>query len=375
MTDTLDAIGAKLDPSHLVDQAKDAFASSARDAGSSLMDSVKDSSVLDTIKDHPVPALAVGLSLAWFVSKLGESESEKYRRERYAATGDPYYAPRYYERGRYGAPAYGGDTGPLASRQRPLPSGPGSGTYPGASGEGASGGGASDEGVVGKASDALDTAADAASDLASDAQDAAADAVRTAKDKASDLTHSARDGASGAAGHARDHAQHYARRTESWLDRQIHANPLAIGTVALAAGALVGLSIPETEAENRAMGEQADAAKEKALHAAKDKADAAQEAVEDLGEEAGAKAERVAETAGEKARKISDEATSKAKKVADKATNEAEKTADKATADAKASGAKASGGATSKTARSKEAPRSKTTAASKEASGASANQA
>lgn len=339
MSETLDAIGAKLDPSHIADQAKEALTTHARDAGASLMDAVKDSSVLDTIKANPLPAAAVGLSLAWFVSKLGESESERYRRDRYNATGDPYYAPRYFEGGGYrpypgrydgGQDPRGYGDGSLASRQRPAPSGPGSGTYT----DPASGG---DGGLLDKAADALDTAKDKAADLAGDAKDAVTDAASAARDTATDLADAARDHASSAADHASGSAHRTARRAESWLDRQMQSNPLAVGAVALAAGALVGLSIPETDAEHELMGEHADAAKAKALRLAESKADSVQAAAEDLGEEASAKVREVADTVKTKADTVSDKAATKAKEVAGKAKAEAKKTASAAKAEAKES--------------------------------------
>ena len=310
MDETIDALSAKLDPSHLIDQAKDAITSSAKDAGSSMVESFKDSSFLDTIKDNPIPAAAVGLSVAWFLSKMGESETDRYRAERYRVTGDPYYAPR--RRTGYGTSRFDVyDQDRYYSERR----------YAGMTGD------QHDESLADKASDALDTAKDKASD-----------AVDTVKDKASHLADSARDALSGSGDAARDRAHRagqqigrYERRAESWLDRQMTANPLAIGAVALAAGALVGLSVPETDVEHRAFGDEADSVKRQLADTASNKADQLKSAAEDVAETVGEKAQSVADKAAQKGKGVVDDAASRAKSVAGEAKGTAKKAANKAT--------------------------------------------
>lgn len=306
MDETIGAIGRKLDPSHLVDEAKEMFTSSARDAGASMLDSVKDSSVIDTIKDNPLPAMAVGLSVAWFLSKVGESESDRYRHERYLATGDPYYAPRRPGYGRYVEDRY---YAVEADRYRDY------GRPYATDGDEAS---------------MADKAKGKASDLADTAKDKASGAVDSAKDKASGLADRAGDALSGTAGDARQRAemagrrmQRVERRAESWLDRQMRQNPLAVGAVALAAGALVGLSVPETDVEDQAMGGQARAARSGLASAASDASERVTRAAQD-----------VADEAAEKTKEVGQEAEAKAKDVGDKAENRADKVADHAKADA-----------------------------------------
>ena len=306
MDETIDALGRRLDPSHLADQAKDVFTSQAKDYGSQLMDAARDSSVVDTIKDNPVPAIAVGLSVAWFLSKVGESEADRHRHERYVATGDPYYAPRRrspmgYDDG-YGRYAYDPYTGARI------------GGYD--SGYDADG---NDDSLVDKAKDKASDAVDAVKDTAGDLADSARDAAGSAKDRASGLAGGAGDRARGAGQQAR----RYERRAESWLDRQMTSNPLAVGAVAMAAGALVGLSIPETDAENEAMGDRADALKAQAGAAASEKIEQARHVAEDVAETAGAEARKVADDAKAKAQDVADEAKSKAKDVASDAKSEA----------------------------------------------------
>ncbi len=299
LDETISAISSKLDPSNLVDEAKEMFTSSARDAGASMMDQIKDSSVLDTIKDNPIPAMAVGLSVAWFLSKVGESESDRYRSERYRATGDPYYAPR----GRYGR-GYADYESPYADR-----------SFNNGGSRMASSGSGDDESIVDKAKDAASGAVDAVKDTASDLGD-----------KASHLAGRATDAVGNAPGAAGDHArgagrqlQRYERKAESWLDRQMQQNPLAVGAVALAAGALVGLSVPETDAENRAMGETAEAARQQLASAASDATERVTSAAQDVADQAADKAKSVGKEAESKAKEVGKKAESRADSVADSA--------------------------------------------------------
>ena len=333
MDETIDALSAKLSPSHLIDEAKDAFTSSARDAGSSMLESFKDSSFLDTIKENPVPAAAVGLSVAWFLSKMGEAETDRYRDERFRATGDPYYAPR--PRARYGAYRYGG------SRRYAM--------YDDDRSYGDSfdarrfGGSSDDESFADKASDALDTA----------------------KDKAGNLVDSARDAVSGSADATRDRAHRagqqvgrYERQAASWLDRQMTANPLAVGAVALAAGALVGLSVPETDAERRAFGDQADDVKRQLADVASDEIDKVKGAAQDVAQQAKDKASSLADEAADKGKSVADSATSRAKDVAGEAEDKAKTVADKASSGSTASASSTSGTSSSGSTSGGSTPRS-----------------
>ncbi len=302
MSDTISAIADKLDPSRLIDDAKDALFSSGRDAGMSMLDQVKDSSVLDTIKANPVPAMAVGLSLAWFLSKMGESEGDSYRRDQYERTGDPLYAP-----------------------------------YRGQQDRGYSGAGRYASGQAGASGDSLlDTAKDKASDLVESAKDAASDLG----DKASSLTDRASSAVSDATEtvQSRAHdtgrtAQRYGRQTGSWLDHQLQQNPLSVGAVALAAGALVGLSVPESDLEHQAFGDRADAAKSQLAGAAQDAADTVTSKAQTVVDEAARKAKSVGQEAQDKAATVAHEAKDRAGAVAEQAKDDV----DKATPDANAS--------------------------------------
>jgi hypothetical protein len=69
----------------------------------------------------------------------------------------------------------------------------------------------------------------------------------------------------------------YGRSAETTLERWLRENPLTVGTVALAAGAIVGLGLPRTRTEDAWMGEARDTLVERAQ-------ETAQQAVERVGE-------------------------------------------------------------------------------------------
>jgi ElaB/YqjD/DUF883 family membrane-anchored ribosome-binding protein len=87
----------------------------------------------------------------------------------------------------------------------------------------------------------------------------------------------------------------YGRSAETTLERWMRENPLTVGTVAIAAGAVVGLSLPRTRTEDAWMGEARDTLVERAQ-------ETAQQAVEKVGDMAG----QVQQSAGEVRQAASD---------------------------------------------------------------------
>jgi uncharacterized protein YjbJ (UPF0337 family) len=82
------------------------------------------------------------------------------------------------------------------------------------------------------------------------------------QEKVGDLTGRARETLSAAidraqetAGHLTDQAQQQVRRVEDGFQTAMKERPLAVGAVALAVGAAVGLMIPPTRKENEILGE------------------------------------------------------------------------------------------------------------------------
>ena len=249
MTETLDALGARFEPAYIKEQAQEAIADTARSAGTSM---------LDTIKDNPLPAGIAAMSIAWLFANRSSG------------------APPRRDAGYARTPAYGG----YAATQV--------GVY--------------DRGTGGpslgdRAQGAVDGARDKAGNLI-------ADAKGTASDLADQARHTAQD--------AGEQAQQYAHRAESWLEGQMNRNPIGVGAVALAAGALVGLSLPETEVEMNLMREPA-----------RQVVDRATSVASETFEQAKTVASRVADEAKDKAKEVADDAKAEAKDVAETAKSEA----------------------------------------------------
>lgn len=153
-------------------------------------------------------------------------------------------------------------------------------------------------------------------------RDRMAGAVADVKDKVSDAVDHATDRVAGAAGAAREatgealhsaaeHAQHLGRveqnrsRSAVIQGRKLMADtPLAVGLAALALGALVGASIPETDREDQLFGETRDRLAGQAR-------DAAREGVDRARDIAGAAATAATDAAKQELHSTSKEATSR----------------------------------------------------------------
>lgn len=126
-------------------------------------------------------------------------------------------------------------------------------------------------------------------------------AASSAYDTVANTADSVSETVSDVAGNTVDTIGQYGSKARDQYDYYISENPLAVGAVALAAGALVGLAIPATEYEDRMMGET----RENLISKATDKASETVDKVKDIaantlssvGEDAVEKAKKVAENA------------------------------------------------------------------------------
>jgi uncharacterized protein DUF3618 len=178
---TLNELGDRLEPGHLMDQAKE----NVREA---TIGRVEDSAamVMETIRRNPIPAAlaGAGLLMLWKNRSTGMEH-------------------------RYGA-------------YRGSDSGSGSGVRRG-SGQ----------------------------DIGSTAREAAS----TVRDNVGGAVGSAADGAQQIAGEAIDRAGQTVEQVGWKLDSFMQANPLAVGVIAIGAGAAVGSLVPETDQEREMLGD------------------------------------------------------------------------------------------------------------------------
>jgi len=307
MSETINALTERLSPSNLKEQAqeqlhdvkehvkeqvkeqfygakemvRDATIGRVENMVSNASDTVSDagSSIMDTIRQNPIPAALVGIGLSWLYMNRRSSSSS--RPMRYSGRGGvrgerPYYEDRayyqerpYYEGQRsydYNAGAYGGQRGSGGMMDR---------------GQRAVGNVASS--VSDRASSVAGTVSDRASSVASTVSDTASSVAGTVSDTASNVASTVSDTASSVAStvsdtasNVVDRAQYQAQRVEDRFENTLQENPLALGAIALALGTAVGLALPQTERENQLMGEARDTLVERAQEVASDTIDKVQ---------------------------------------------------------------------------------------------------
>lgn len=245
--ETVDAIQERLSPRNLKDQAKDkvkeATVGRAREARSGIV---------DTVRANPLPVAITGIGLGWLLMGARRQDAPRHGDDvRRYRTPTNEYAPEV-------------DEYPLDNGHE--------GTDGSSTGE-----------AVGRARDKV-------GETATQAQDKAGDLAGRAKGGASDLGSRTRE----KAGFIGSQARRQAGRAGSGFQRMLDENPLAVGAVAVGAGAAIGLAIPETSKEHEVMGEARDAVVEKG----KEKAQEAQQKVQRVAEEAQGAAQQEAEAQG-----------------------------------------------------------------------------
>ena len=189
------------------------------------------SGIVGVITQNPVPAALTGIGLTWlFVNRRRGSSGQARYQDRAYGYG---YPPRYEDR----------------TTSRP------------------------------SAGEAMSRAQSRVGDAASQAQDRASEVASRAQDRVSNLT---------------DQARYQAQRASGGFQRMVRENPLAMGAVAIGAGAAVGLAIPQTTQEHEVMGEARDTLVEKA----QEKAQETQEKVQQVAQEAQSAAKEEASNQG-----------------------------------------------------------------------------
>jgi len=220
MGSTIDAIEERLSPSRLAQEAKtavkDATVGQAQQAVSNISDSASDfgGSIMDTIRQNPIPAALAGIGIGWLIMSSRNSGSggqSQQDAQRYRYYGHNMYPS---QRSNYGAQSNQGGM--------------------------------------------INSAQDAAGSVANTAQSAASQVAGTVQDTASQVTDTIGNAAGTAAdslGQVSSQAQYGFQQAESQLQRWMREQPLAVTAGAFAVGMTVGLAIPETQVEDQWMGE------------------------------------------------------------------------------------------------------------------------
>jgi hypothetical protein len=274
MSATIDAIQEKLSPHNLVDQAKDAVRDATIGRVENMVTDVRNtaqeagSGFLDTVKENPIPAALAAVGIGWLFMK-SRNKGENYRAGYYNSY-DRYNASDAYGRfpsggpSRYGSGGY--DYARDGSQENML------------------------ERAQDKAGDVADKVGQTVGDKASQVGSAVGNVAGQARDALGDAAGAVGDAAGNLAGTIQDRAgdigsgvQYGAQRAQNQLQRMLYENPLAVGGVALAIGAAIGMMLPETEPEQKLMGEARDTVLEKAQNVAQDTLDKVSRVAQEVG--------------------------------------------------------------------------------------------
>ena len=136
------------------------------------------------------------------------------------------------------------------------------------------------EGVSESAGSAVDTV----TEKTNAAYESVSGAVGRAYEGAGDVAHRAYDRAGDVAHRAYDRMGEYGTLAQDKYDEYMESNPLAVGAVAMALGAAVGLAIPSTQYEGKLMGEARDNLLERTQDAVGSMVDKAKQAASEAGE-------------------------------------------------------------------------------------------
>jgi len=269
MSETIDALQEKLDPARIAEQVKDQLREKATEAYDSAKSAVKEatigkaekimanvsdtvsdltertgtavrdsgSSLVQYIRDNPVSFAFIGIGAGMLAF------SNRRRNEYSYGSRRDYGAPNAY--GGYGSGDWNTGESSISDRARE-----------------------SAGGVADKARGVADRASGAVTAATSSVREAASSAVDTTREQFNQVSEQARHGAQVASEQFRTTLQE---------------SPLALGIAALAAGAIVGLSLPSTRVEGEYMGE----ARDRVVDRAKSMAHEAGEKVQRVTQEAG----------------------------------------------------------------------------------------
>jgi len=219
MTETIEQLQHRLEPDRIKEQVKASVRAKTIGRAQNMFDSTRSTGFVDRIRQNPLPAAMIAVGLGWLFagSRSGTSSSDYYGMNDSSTDG-------------------------LAGMAR------------------------------GRMNDMAGQAQDRMDDLTSRAQDRMDDLTSRAQGQMNDLTGRAQETMSGLS----DRARMQASRAQGGFQSVLDDNPLALGVVALAAGAAIGMAVPTTPREHELMGEARDELLDQAQSRAQDAVQKAQ---------------------------------------------------------------------------------------------------
>lgn len=378
MEGKINQIQYKLDPDRLKQQAQETVRGMVTDSSNAAMDYMRQhkeeisSSMLDAVKNNPIPTALIGLGLGWLALESMSPKRDRFeynrrlpvRRQDAVRYESGYgYDSRYADTWRderwseYGqTPTYGewqGSSAPgrdyrsYSGADRPYAS-----QYPEQfSGQDTQGRGWTQEAksqAKGMAENVKETAQNIG-EKAGEAVDAVRDAVSQAGEQMRSSTEHIGERVRGQGDQmgyqTRERAGQFrhemsdrgqalgmqARQAGRRLEHQVEDNPLMFGAVAFAVGAAVAMLMPRTRIENRYIGEARDQVMETAQELGQDAVERVQHVVEEVRPEL----EQAAKRAAEDVKQVGQEAAEDLKHTAQKAQDKAKEEGKGLAADAK----------------------------------------
>lgn len=213
MDNTLNELGDKLQPRHLVEDAVDYFWTREHQAAGKAKESVTKMGrkVVDEVREHPLPSLLIGAGVIWLLSQ---------------------------QRNRTARIESGEEAGPGLKEKAKEMLGSAKERLQGLK-EGAKGG---TESLKEKASGMKEKA----SEVSGKAREKIGSALGAASDKSSEI---------------KEKAKGYCQQTSQRLHDTSETHPLAVGLGCMVAGILAGVMAPRTRVEDEAFGDRADQVK------------------------------------------------------------------------------------------------------------------
>jgi ElaB/YqjD/DUF883 family membrane-anchored ribosome-binding protein len=254
MDNTMDEIGDRLQPRHLLDEVLGFFRRSS-DGADGNMHRVREKisrsadaamhAVVDTVKQNPMPALLIGAGVAWMIYESRRERTTDQRDESYASQRDR-EGVRYDPDLHYDRPLeYPSDKD---SVQREW------------SDQGGSKLGELKETISEKAAGATEQVKEKFSDV----KEQAREKLGHLKERAGEKLHAARERAGEITGKVGERTREAYAKTRDRVATTAEEHPLEVGLACLAAGVFAGLSLPTPNACNRMVGPAADRLRDRA---------------------------------------------------------------------------------------------------------------
>lgn len=262
MRQTIGTLQVKLDPQRIKQQAAESVREAtigrveefAGNAGRTVKGASDD--VIETIKQNPLPAALAAIGIGWLFME-SRNQNRSFRQQRYTPR-QGYYG--YAEEYPYNVEGRRSATGRIGER---------AGDIAGQTQE--------------KASEVAGRVGERASEMASDVQEKAGEIAEGARERAEQFS---------------GQVQQTAHKAKSSLANLMDENPMLVGAAAVALGALVGMSLPQTQKEHEMFGSVRDDLVDKAQTTAQETMHKAQSVVQEAGSAAKEAAKSEAEKQG-----------------------------------------------------------------------------